>query len=283
MRNFDYFKPQSLDEVWELKDQFPGARYIAGGTDLMVKMKNRELKPTALISLRSVPELTGITIGETIRIGAMTTIVDLIAHPELGNIFPVLLQAARRLGSPQVRNVGTVGGNLCNCSPCADTAQALLVLDAAVVIRNPRESKKVNLYDFFIGAGESCLASNEILCEIILNLPAPNTRAIFMKKGRVKMDLAIASIAALLVMNEDTCIAARFSAGSVAPVPLRLFKVEELFHDTVISKELINDAQSIAMKSVSPITDIRSTEEYRREIVGIYIKRAIEKLLGNEE
>ncbi|OGF58799.1 MAG: hypothetical protein A2Y62_09900, partial [Candidatus Fischerbacteria bacterium RBG_13_37_8] len=260
MRTIDYFKPQSLDEVWELKAQFPGARYIAGGTDLMVKMKNREVKPSALISLRSVPELTGITIEETIRIGAMTTITDLITHPELGNIFPVLIQAARRLGSPQIRNAGTVGGNLCNCSPCADTAQVLLVLDAALVIRNASGSKTIDLCDFFVGPGESCLASNELLTEIILHPSAPNTRAVFLKKGRVKMDLAIASVAVLLVMNEDKCIKARFSAGSVAPVPLRLSKVEELFNDAVISNELIKEAQSIAMKSVAAITDVRSTE-----------------------
>lgn len=282
MSNFDYFKPQSLDEAWELYKKFPGSRYIAGGTDLMVKIKNRELKPPALISLRSIRELSGIGIGEKTRIGAMTAITDLINHPELGRVFPVLIQAAKRIGSAQVRNVGTVGGNLCNCSPCADTALALLVLDAGAVLTGPGGSREIPLTDFFMGPGESCLVSGELLTELLLDKPAPDTRAIFMKKGRVKMDLAIASVGVLLEMNGDTCKKARVAAGSVAPVPLRLKKVEELFQDAVITKELILEAQKIAMESVSPITDIRSNADYRRQIVGVYVKRALEKLSGIE-
>ncbi len=283
MSNFDYFKPQSLEEVWDLEKKFPGAKYIAGGTDLMVKIKNRTIKPRTLISLRSVSGLSGIEIGEKVRIGAMTTITDLIEHPELGRIFPVLVQAAERIGSPQIRNVGTVGGNLCNCSPCADTALVLLLLDAGVILKNSRGSREVALEEFFIGPGESCLAGPELMTEILLDKPASNVRAIFMKKGRVKMDLAVASVGVLLEMDGDTCKRARFAAGSVAPVPLRLKRVEKLFENVVISKEIIREAQEIAMNSISPITDIRSTTEYRREIVGVYVKRAIEKLLGNEQ
>ena len=283
MSNFDYFKPQSLEEVWDLEKKFPGAKYIAGGTDLMVKIKNRIIKPQTLISLRSIPGLPGIEIGEKVRIGAMTTITDLIEHPELGMIFPVLVQAAERIGSPQIRNVATVGGNLCNCSPCADTALALLLMEARVILKSPRGSREIALEEFFIGPGESCLSGGELMTETLLDKPAPNVQAIFMKKGRVKMDLAIASVGVLLEMDGGTCKKARFAAGSVAPVPLRLKRVEKLFENAVISKEIIQEAQKIAIDSISPITDIRSTAEYRREIVGVYIKRALEKLLEKNE
>jgi carbon-monoxide dehydrogenase medium subunit len=284
MNSYDYLKPQSLYEVWDLNKKFPGARYIAGGTDLMVRIKNRELKPSSLISLRSIPELSGIEIGEKTRIGAMTTITDLINHPELGTIFPVLIQAAKRLGGPQIRNVASIGGNLCNCSPCADTALPLLVLEARAVLKRSEGAREVPLNEFFIGPGESCLLPGEILTEILLDKPAPNARAIFMKKGRVKMDLAIASVAVLLEINSDTgkCKKARITAGSVAPVPLRLKKVEELFENAEISEEMLIEAQKIAASSVSPITDIRSTADYRRQIIGVYVKRAVEKLLNNE-
>jgi carbon-monoxide dehydrogenase medium subunit len=284
MSHFDYFKPQSMDETWVLSKKFPGARYIAGGTDLLVKIKNHQLKPSVLISLRSIPGLSGIEMGEKTRIGVMTTLTDLIHHPDLGRIFPVLIQAARRIGSPQVRNVGTIGGNLCNCSPCADTALALLVLDARTVLKSSESSREIPLNEFFVGPGESCLASGEVLSEILLDQPAPNSRAIFIKKGRVRMDLAIASVAVLLEMDSDTrkCKKARVAAGSVAPVPLRLKKVEQLLENVVITKKMLTEAQEIAMNSVSPITDIRSTADYRREIVGIYLKRAVEKLLSNE-
>lgn len=279
MSNYDYFKPQSLSEAWELYKKFPDTKYIAGGTDLLVQIKNRELKPHALISLRSIPELTGIEIGDIIHIGAMTTIADLINHAKLGNIFPVLSQAAKRIGSPQVRNVSTIGGNLCNCSPCADTALALLVMDARAILKSSKGTREISLDEFFIGPGESCLTSGEILTELLLDKPAPKGRAIFMKKGRVKMDLAIASLAVLLEMGGTTCTKARVAAGSVAPVPLRLKKVEELFENAVLSKELLIEAQEIAVSSISPITDIRSTADYRRKIVSIYTKRAVEKLL----
>ena len=128
----------------------------------------------------------------------------------------------------------------------------------------------VALEEFFIGPGESCLSGGELMTEILLDKPASNVRAIFMKKGRVKMDLAIASVGVLLEMDGDTCKKARFAAGSVAPVPLRLKRAEELFENAVMSKEIIREAQEIAMNSISPITDIRSTAEYRREIVGVY-------------
>jgi len=282
MSRFDYFKPRSLEEAWDLYETYPGARYIAGGTDLMVQVKNRVSRPRALISLRSVPGLTGIEIGETVSIGAMTTITDLIDHPELGGLFPVLLQAAKRLGSTQVRNVATVGGNLCNCSPCADTALALLVLDARAVLKRPGGGREIPLSEFFQGPGKSCMISGEVLTGIRLGRSGVGARAVFMKKGRVRMDLSIASAAVLLEMDGDTCKRARFAAGSVAPVPLRLSKVESLFENAVISKEKIEEAQKMAMDSVSPITDVRSTADYRREIVGVYIKRAVEKLLSNE-
>jgi len=282
MSRFDYFKPRSLEEAWDLYEKYPGARYIAGGTDLMVQVKNRKSRPPALISLRSVPGLTGIEIGETTSIGAMTTITDLIVHPELGGLFPVLLQAAKRLGSTQVRNVATVGGNLCNCSPCADTALALLVLDARAVLKGPGGGREIPLSEFFLGPGKSCLVSGEVLTGICLDRSGGGARAIFMKKGRVRMDLSIASAAVLLEMDGDTCKRARFAAGSVAPVPLRLSKVEALLENAVLSKEKIEEAQKIAMDSVSPITDVRSTADYRREIIGVYIKRAVQELLNNE-
>ena len=281
MNSYDYLKPQSLYEVWDLNRKFPGARYIAGGTDLMVQVKNRELKPSALISLRSIPELSGIEIGDKTRIGAMTTIADLINHPELGTLFPLLIQAAKRLGGPQIRNVASIGGNLCNCSPCSDTALPLLVLEARVVLKRPEGAREVPLNEFFIGPGESCLLPGEILTEILLDKPAPGARAIFKKKGRVKIDLAIASVAVLLEMDGDTgkCKKTRIAAGSVAPVPLRLKKVEELFENTEISEEMLIEAEKIAASSVSPITDIRSTADYRRQIVGVYVKRAVQELL----
>lgn len=281
MTCYDYFRPQSLAGVWDLAQKYPGSRYVAGGTDLLVKIKQGTAKPQALISLRLVPELSGIEIGEKIRIGAATTITDLINHPDLGTVCPVLIRAAKRLGGPQVRNVATIGGNLCNCSPCADTALPLLILDARVVLKSTSGDREIPMHEFFRGPGESCLSSGEILGEIIIDTPSPGAKAAFMKKGRVRMDLAIASLALLLEMEGNTgkCKKARIAAGSVAPVPLRLKKVEQLFIGAVITEKMLIEAQQIAEKSVSPITDVRSTESYRRRLIGTYVKRAVGELL----
>jgi len=280
MRRFDYLRPKSLEEALQLKKTISGAKFISGGTDLMVQIKNRELQPPALISLRSIPELATIEVNGGTRIGALATISDIIQDTELCHNYPVLVEAAKSLGSVQIRNVATIGGNLCNCSPSADMALPLLVLEAKVRLQTAKVSRDIPLDEFFVGPGESCLAPYEILTEILLDLPPQNTKAMFLKKGRVKMDLAIASVAVLLEMEEERCHKARIAAGSVAPMPLRLYKVEALLEGTTISKKLLVEAQQLAMDSLSPITDIRATEEYRQQIVGVYVKRGLEKILG---
>ena len=279
MIRYQYYRPKSLEEVWELKEKIPDARFIAGGTDVMVGIRNREISPPALISLRSLPGLDNIDVGETTRIGALTTIRDLIHHPSLVDKFPILVEAAKELGSPQIRNVATIGGNLCNCSPCADLAPPLLVLDAKVRLQSTQGSRVIPLQEFFVGPSESCLAPHEILTDIVLESPHRDAKAIYLKKGRMKMDLALASVALLVEMEGAKCHKARIAVGSVAPVPLRLKKVEAIIEEAILSSKLISQAQKLAQESVAPITDIRASEEYRREIVGIYVKRALEKIL----
>lgn len=279
MRRFKYYKPRSLDEVWKVKEKEPEARFIAGGTDLMIQIRNGELSPPALISLRSIPELAFIEVDGSARIGALTPISDLIHHQELLDKFPVLVEAAKRLGCVQIRNVASIGGNLCNCSPCADMALPLLVLEAKVRLQGIKKSRIIPLNEFFIGPGESCLAPHEILAEILVDSPPQKAKTIFLKKGRVKMDLAVVSVAVLLEMDGKRCRKARLAAGSVAPVPLRLSNVEGLLEGATISKEIVAQAQQLASENISPITDIRSTSEYRRQIMGVYVRRALETLL----
>jgi CO/xanthine dehydrogenase FAD-binding subunit len=280
LRHYSYYKPRTISEALCLKKEIPGAMFLAGGTDLMVQIKNKEVSPRSLISLRSIPELSSIDINGGARIGALSTVADLIQHPGIRSRYPLLVDAARLLGSPQIRNVATIGGNLCNCSPSADLALPLLVLEAKIRLRNEKGIQNVPIKKFFKGPGDCCLSSDQILKDIILDPPFPNTKAVFLKKGRVKMDLAVASLAVLLEMEGPECKKARMAAGSVGPVPMRLEKVEDLLKGNRISPELVLQAARLARKIVSPITDIRGTEEYRREIVGVFVKRSLEFLLG---
>jgi len=280
MKKFEFYKPKSLTEVWELKEMIPNSRYIAGGTDVMVKVKSGLLVPDALISLRDIPELKNITVGENIHIGAGSTISELIDNEQLQTSVPVLIQAAKRIGSLQIRNVATIGGNIGNCSPCADTAPALLVLEARVVVRSGKNIREIPLQNFFTGPGASCLTSQEIVVEIIIDIPNTKTKAISMKKGRVQLDLALASVAVLMETDGNFCKKVRIAAGSVAPVPLRLIEVEKLLENSEITEEKIKEAQQIAMKSVSPISDVRTTADYRCQLVGVYVKKSIQSLIN---
>jgi len=279
MKHFKYYKPLSLKEAWELKKKIHGSLFIAGGTDVLVGIKNSEIHPQALISLRSIPGLNSIDSGKVTRIGALATISDIIQNPELKKDFPVLVEAAKSLGSVQIRNVATIGGNLCNGSPCADMALPLLVMEAKVRLQTAKEKREIPLHEFFKGPGESCLAPHEILTDILLDPPQKNAKTSFIKKGRIKMDLAVASVAVRLDMEGNKCLKARIAAGSVAPVPLRLSKVETILEGAAITKEHIAEAQRMAEDNVIPITDIRSTEEYRRQITGVLVKKAVERAL----
>jgi len=279
-RRYDYYRPQTLDEVFALKRRLPGARYVAGGTDVMVRIKGRVEQPAALISLRNVESLHGIDLGGATRIGGATTIAELIEHPELARHYPLLLQACRLLGSAQIRNVATIAGNIGNASPCADTAPPLLCLEARIGIAGPGGQREVAIEDFFVGPGQTCLQPDELVAAILLPPPDPDWGNVFSKKRRVAMDLAIASVAVRLQLDGARCRGARIAAGSVAPTPIRLKSVEDRLEGQELTPELLAEARLLAEAAVAPIDDLRGSAFYRRHIVGVYVKRAAERLLG---
>ncbi len=280
MIRYDYHKPGTLKEAFRLKKSIPESLFLSGGTDLMVRIKKGELHPQGLISLRSISALSGIENGKTIRIGGMTSISSLINNPLLKEKYPVLIQAAEKLGSIQIRNVATIGGNLCNGSPAADMAPPLLVCKARLRMQSAQDTRDLPLEKFFLGPREIDLSSEEILTAILLDPPEPGTKSIFLKKGRTRMDLAVASVAVLIQIEGDLCLKARIAAGSVAPTPLRLLEVEKLLEGATLSHELLAEGQQLVSRSVSPITDVRSTADYRRHLVGVLVKRALENLLN---
>lgn len=282
MRRFAYHRPTSLKEALRLQADLPGARFVAGGTDLLVRMKNGEAAPEALVSLRNLAELQGIQVperGDTV-IGAATPIAALITHGRLAARYPVLIQAAGRLGSAQIRNAATVGGNLCNCSPCADTATPLLVLGARVRLAAAGGERELPLEDFIVGPGQTCSPPDEVLTAIVLPEPDPSGKGWFEKKGRVRMDLAIASVCAWLDLDGDTCTKARLAAGSSAPVPIRLTQAEVVLEGQALTPELASKAGERAAAQVSPISDLRASDSYRRHLVGVYVQRAIARIMG---
>ncbi|MCP4666395.1 MAG: xanthine dehydrogenase family protein subunit M [Deltaproteobacteria bacterium] len=280
MNKFDYFQPESLKEAYRLMEKLEGrARYIAGGTDIIWRMKQGVIQADALVSLRGVASLKGIDPNEGLTLGGMALLRDMERDAGLCGEYPALARAVSLLANPQVRNVATVGGNLCNAAPSADCAPPLLVMGAHVVIEGPGGQREVPIEDFFTGPGQTCLDRTEVLIRIKIPKPKPGTAAIFLKAGRVTQDIAIVNAAAFLVMKGKVCRTCRLAVGAVAPVPLRLTSIEKIVEGQEIGPDLLERVAEMVEKEVRPITDVRSTEEYRRTLSGVLVKRALRELV----
>lgn len=276
MKKFDYHMPESLKEAYGLMEKHQGkARYIAGGTDVIVRMKMRALEPDALVSLRHIDELRGIHWNGGLRLGSMTLFRDIERDAEIFRAYPALAQAVRVLANPQVRNVATIGGNLANAAPSADCAPPLLVLEAVLTLEGPGGSREVPLEDFFKGPGQTCMEPSEVLKSISIPGMKQGTGTAFLKTGRVTQDIALINAAALVIMDGAVCTTCRLAAGAVAPVPLRLKKAEQAVEGQKITPDLLERIKGLVEEGVSPITDVRSTESYRRVMSGVLAKRAL--------
>jgi carbon-monoxide dehydrogenase medium subunit len=278
MKKFDYYQPRSLVEAHELMERFHGrAKYVAGGTDVIVRLKQRVIQPDVLISLRRVEGLAGIKRNGGISLGSMTLLRDIERDPDIARHYPALIQAVWVLANPQIRNVATVGGNLSNAAPSADCAPPLMVMEATVVLQGPGGERKIPVEEFFTGPGQTCLTGVEVLREIRIPDKRAQTGMAFLKTGRVSQDIAVANAAALLVMKGRVCRTCRLAVGAVAPVPLRLRNVEEVIEGEEVSPELLDRVGQRVEREVRPITDVRATAEYRKVVAGVLVKRAIRK------
>ncbi len=282
MRLGEYHKPTTLAEALRLREATPGARFIAGGTDLWVRMRQGREAPPALVSLRAVRELSALDPGDPARIGAGVTLSELAKHERIRGRFPALVEAALAMGSVQIRNVATVGGNLCNASPAADLAPALLSYDARVEIRSASGRREIPLACFFAGPGRTSLAPGELLAAVLIPSPGPGARAAFLRRGRVRMDLALASVAVRLEETGGVLKGVRVAVGAVAPTPRRLPEVEALLEGKRPDPALFAEAGRLAAAGVAPITDLRASEGYRRQLVGVLVRRALARLCGED-
>lgn len=280
---FDYHRPQSLEEAWRLADSDAEARFVAGGTDVMVRIREGKIAPDALISLVGISELARVELGPPLILGAGLRVVDLQSHAGLGRVMPVLGQAAALLGSVQIRNVATLGGNLCNASPCADLAPPLLVHEARLRIASAMGTREVPLASFFVGPRASVLGPGEILAAVVVDAPSPNARAVFLKKGRVRMDIALASIAVLLETDGQRCVKARIAAGSLGPCPMRLTATEAALSGNLLDDRTLARAREAAEQEVRPITDVRAGADYRRHLAGALLERGIRSLMNGAQ
>lgn len=282
---FEYLAPKTIDEALRLLSQHKGkSRVIAGGTDLVPQMKRREIKaPEHVVDLKGIPDLNYIKYDEIdgLRFGALTTIRAIETSLIIQQKFTVLAQAAYSMASIPVRNRGTVAGNICTGLPSADTAPALLCLQAKLKLRSHNGQRMVNIEDFFVGPGETVLADDEILLEIQApNLPS-DSRGVYLKlTPRSTMDLALVGVAVVVIPEDGVCQDIRIALGVVAPTPIRARKAEDIIRGQRLNGELIERVAQIASEESQPRDSVRASAEYRREMVKVLTKRAIHQAIS---
>ncbi|MCR4317020.1 MAG: xanthine dehydrogenase family protein subunit M [Planctomycetes bacterium] len=276
----DYLKPTTLEDAFDAIESNDGAMFIAGGTDMYVQMRVGRKKPRSLVSLRNVDELRGIDVGKDIVIGAAANVGEIMDCSAIKEKLPALWDSAQVLGSPQIRNTATLAGNLCNASPGADMAPPLYVYGAKVELRSREGTRTLDVEDFLLGPGKTALKPGEVVTKIVIPAPAANLRSGFMRKGRVKMDIAIVIVSAAAEIESGAARNVRLCAGAVAPTPVRLRNFENLLEGRTLTQELVESSLFAVQDDINPIDDVRSSAEYRRALVPVYAKRLLLSMVG---
>jgi len=276
-----YLKPRTLEEVIELLTKIRGSRVLAGGTDLLVDLKTGRVSAEALVDIGAIRELRGVEdLGDRIRIGAATRLQEIVESDVVARELPLLRNAVESVGSWQIRNLATVGGNLCNASPAADTAPPLLAYEAELVIVGPRGTRVVPITKFFTGYRRTALEEGEILKEIVIGKRAWSGWSYIKLGRRSSFTLSIVSVAVLTSTRGGVLEDVRIALGSVAPTPIRAYRAEGYLRGREVSLEVLERAAEIAREEVSPIDDVRASAWYRREMVYRLTLDALKTSLG---
>jgi CO/xanthine dehydrogenase FAD-binding subunit len=283
---FEFYQPGSLQEASRLeKENGPGGRFLAGGTHLVIAMKEKGLVPKYIVDLKRVPGLNQIRENGdgSITLGALTTMYAIETAPLIMKKYPFLAQSAAEVGSIQIRNRATIGGNMANATPSADTAPALIALDATAKIAGADGERAIPLEEFFKGPGQTVMSSFEILTEITIPKTDPRLVGEYIKfSPREMMDLAYVGVAVVynLGKKDKKCDGVRIVLGAVAPTPIRAKRAEAALEGQVLTEALAEKAGQIAAEEAKPISDVRSSADYRRAMVRAMTKRALLNAAG---
>jgi carbon-monoxide dehydrogenase medium subunit len=278
VRAFEYHEPRSVAEAVALAARFgDDARFLAGGTDLVIQMRRGRLAPRHVVSLRRVPGLDALRVDGRVHLGALVTHRRLERAPVFQGRLRGLVEGAEVVGGHQVRNVGTVGGNVVNASPAADVVPVLLALDAVVVMVGPEAERRLPLGAFLLGPGRTAKRPEELVTAVELPTPAAGTATAFLKAGRRRaMEISVVCVAARLTLDADgRCRGARIALGAVGPTTLRARRAEAALEGEAPTPEALRQAGALAAEESAPISDVRASAEYRRLLVGTLVPRAL--------
>jgi carbon-monoxide dehydrogenase medium subunit len=278
VRRFELALPDSLEACQQALADGPDVKVVAGGTDLLPQMKNGVLKPRRVVDLSALPELKILELGSggALRVGAGVSARRLEQVSPVRTSFPALAESAALVGSFQIRNLATLGGNLANAAPSADMAPPLLALEAEFLIAGPKGSRRVPAADFFLGVRRTQLAADEVLVEIIIPAPAPRSGGTYVRHTpRRELDIAVVGVASQLTLDGGTCVKARIALGAVAPVPVRAKEAEARLEGQELNPTLIEEAAQLAVNAASPISDQRGSAEFRKHLVRVLTRRTL--------
>jgi len=280
---FEYLKPESLDEAISLASQMGNsAKLMAGGTDVMVAMSGKAIAPEYIIDLKGIPGLSDITYEKEkgLKIGSLVKLKTIQTSETVASQYQAVCEAAHFVASNQIRCLGTMAGNICNASPSCDTAPILIVLDAEVHTERPEGSSRFPVETLFTGPKHTRLVPGEIVTEITIPDRRPGQGAAYLKLSyRKAMDLAIVGVAASIVAENGICKEARIALGAVAATPVRAAEAEKILTGSRLTQKDIEDASIAAMNGCHPISDVRASADYRRDMVRVFTKRAIAKAI----
>ena len=272
-----YEAPRSLAQAIASIAADPSARVFAGGTDLLVQFRTSLKPPTAFVDLKQIPELVGITIDASgLRLGAATAAADVVEHADVRRLWPGLAEAVHLIGSTQIQGRASVGGNLCNASPAADTTCALIVNQARCIIAGPGGERSVPVEQFCTAPGRTVLQRGELLVALQVPRPAPRTADAYLRLiPRTEMDIAVAGAGVSITLDAaGVCTAARVAIGAVAPTALVVAEAAQALIGSTLDAPALDRAARAASAAARPIDDKRGTVEYRRAVAGVLTKRA---------
>ncbi len=278
---FTYHSPETLPELLFSLKNLEDYALLAGGTDLLVKMKEKLVAPRNIVDLKKVEDLKGIREKEGyLDIGSLVTHGELEKSSLVRSKALVLAEAALQVGSPQIRNMGTVGGNIGNASPAADTVPALLALDTKVEIRSSEVIEEKDLLEVFQGPGKTCLQKGQLITRLKVPVLKKGEGAAFLKFGKRKaLAISVINGAVWLKVEKGGIVNVRLALGSVAPTPIRLFEIEKWLVGQKAEASVFEQAGRMAREMVKPIDDIRSTAAYRRSMADIVVARVLDTAL----
>ncbi|HEV8226788.1 MAG TPA: xanthine dehydrogenase family protein subunit M [Methylomirabilota bacterium] len=283
MRRFELALPESLDDCLRLLAQRgPETKLLAGGTDLLPQMKNGVVIPKRVIDLSGVARVKILECdAKGLRIGSAVPARQVEQDTRVRDTYTAVAESAALLGSVQVRNLASVGGNICNAAPSADMAPPLIAMEAQAVIAGPKGERRVPLSDFFTGVRKTVVGPDELLVEIFVPAPGPHSGGCYIRHTpRRELDIAVVGVSSQVTIANGVCAKARIALAAVAPTPVRATAAEAALEGKPLTPELIERAADLAGQSAKPISDQRGSAEFRRHLVRVLTRRTLTTALA---